>query len=443
MANIETELWKPNPDHPGTLVFDSQRPAQDVFDELVAHLTSIGRMPDEYFSLWMDWKDGKPFPKDATISSEVTYGGSEGIYLDISIAYKKDVYEHSRETGNLGWHNRTVKERFATGKTLGEGNDDLDRMNLVASSVTAAFYGYENGIHARYVAEKLNEPEKIVKTIFGDIQPGDWVISTGNNSYAYLIGVVTAITKLGTPEHAAEAENNTDNIHIDFTAFDYPPERIMEIEEVFSDLYDEPKTFDELPLDNVIMAPDMLISLSNLSHDEITRMGNFRYHCETFCNEKSKLDNQHDEYDKQYQLYDKLEAEFYAFLDGLKTLDNEAIFIKSYEITFKREILAFFDGEDFVTNLDAEKLLACETPLHDLYEGWIDADTLYLDYVRDSVENTINKLPDTPADEALETVHEKPSINDRLKKGAKKAEEYKLNKNAVPKPEKDKPQNTR
>jgi hypothetical protein len=340
MAIIETEIWKPNPDRPGTLVFDSQRPAQDVFDELAAHLTSIGRMPDEYFSLWMDWKDGKPFPKDATLSSEVNYGGSEGIYLDISIAYKKDMYEHSRETGKLGWHNRTVKERFATGKTLGEGNDDLDRMNLVASSVTAAFYGYENGVHARYVAEKLNEPEKIVKTIFGDIQPGDWVISASNK-------------------------------------------------------------------------------------------------------EKSNLDNQHDDYDKQYQLYDKLEAEFYAFLDGLKNLDNEAIFIKSYEITFKREILGFFDSEDFVTDLDAEKLLACKTPLHDLYEGWIDADTLYLDYVRDSVENTIKKLPDAPAKEALEAVHEKPSINDRLKKGAKKAEEYKLNKNAVPKPEKDKPHNTR
>jgi len=62
------------------------------------------------------------------------------------------MYEHSRETGELGWHNRTVVERFATGKTLGESNDDLDRMNLIASSVTAAFYGYQDGVHARYVA---------------------------------------------------------------------------------------------------------------------------------------------------------------------------------------------------------------------------------------------------------------------------------------------------
>ena len=164
MAIIETEIWKPNPDRPGTLIFDSSRAAKEVFNELETHLAAIGRMPDEYFSLWMDWENGKLFPKDATLSCDVNFGGSEGIYLDISIAYKKDVYEYSRETGELGWHNRTVIERFATGKTLGESNDDLDRMNLIASSVTAAFYGYEDGVHARYVAIKNVKTEQTAET---------------------------------------------------------------------------------------------------------------------------------------------------------------------------------------------------------------------------------------------------------------------------------------
>ena len=163
MAIIETEIWKPNPDRPGTIIFDSSRVAQDVFNELKAHLTAIGRIPDEYFSLWMDWEDGKLFPKDARLTSEVNFGGNEGIYLDISISYEKDVYEYSRENGKLGWHNRMVTERFATGKTLGESNDDLDRMNLVASAVTAAFYGYEDGVHARFVLVKLGEPEQAAK----------------------------------------------------------------------------------------------------------------------------------------------------------------------------------------------------------------------------------------------------------------------------------------
>ena len=159
MPIIQTEIWKDNQDRPGTVIFDSQRTAQDIFSELEAHLAEIGRMPDEYFLLWVDWKDGKLFPKDATLSCVVNYGSSEGIYLDISIAYEKDVYEYSRKTGELGWHKRQVIERFATGKTLGESNGDLDRMNLTASSVTAAFYGYENGVHARYAIVERGETQ--------------------------------------------------------------------------------------------------------------------------------------------------------------------------------------------------------------------------------------------------------------------------------------------
>jgi len=240
-------------------------------------------MPDEYFSLWLDWENGKLFPKDATLSCDVNFGGSEGIYLDISIAYKKDMYEYSRETGELGWHNRTVIERFATGKTLGESNDDLDRMNLIASSVTAAFYGYDNGVHARYVAVKQNGLEKTSETIYGKVKAGDWVIAAPPDDYAYLLGVVTEINKLGTPEHAAETDNGTDSIHIDFTAFEYPPERVTEIEERFSELYGEPKTFGELALDDVIMAPDMLISISNLGQGGMAFMGNLLANCEAFC----------------------------------------------------------------------------------------------------------------------------------------------------------------
>ena len=120
------------------------------------------------------------------------------------------------------------------------------------------------------------------KTIYGEVSPGDWVISTGNNDYAYLIGTVTAIDKLGTPEHGTE--NESDDIHVDFNAFDYPPDRIDEIEERFSNLYGELRMFGEIPLDDVIMAPDMLISISHLGQDEIERMGNLRHNCEAFCN---------------------------------------------------------------------------------------------------------------------------------------------------------------
>jgi hypothetical protein len=134
---IRTDKWKPSPDNPGKRVYDGQRTAQEVFDDLEAHLTSIGYMPDEYF-LFDDrhWGNGREFPSDGWLTNQVDYGGSEGIYLDITLEYYLD--------GKHKW------EHFATGKTLGETGEDLDRMNLIASAVTKAFHA--DGVHARYIA---------------------------------------------------------------------------------------------------------------------------------------------------------------------------------------------------------------------------------------------------------------------------------------------------
>jgi hypothetical protein len=159
MAIIETEVWKPHPDNSRALIFDSQRVAQDVFNELEAHLKADGRLPDEYFNFdaWGNWKNGALFPKDGEILCNVNYGGSEGVWLDISLSYKKDVYERNQNNGELGWVNRNVIEHFATGKTLGDSIEDLDRMNLVASSVMAAFYGSERQIRERYAKIESGE----------------------------------------------------------------------------------------------------------------------------------------------------------------------------------------------------------------------------------------------------------------------------------------------
>lgn len=134
-----------------------------------------------------------------------------------------------------------------------------------------------------YAPEKADTGMRKAAAVNGDIQRGDWVISAGNNDYKYLIGQVIEIVKLGTPEHADETDNDTDNVHVNFYAFDYPPERIAEIEAHFSELYGEPKDIDELPLDDTIMAPDMLIRITELGRDEIDHMGNLLHNCEAFC----------------------------------------------------------------------------------------------------------------------------------------------------------------
>jgi len=157
---IKLETWKKDPDHPGAVIFDQQRVAQDIFNELETHLKTDGRLPDEYFLFdTRTWKDGALFPRDGEILCITNYGGSEGIYLDISVRHEKDVYEFNQATHSGEWKKRMVIEHFATGKTLGDSVDDLDRMHLVASSVTAAFYGSRAEVQERYAKIKRGDIE--------------------------------------------------------------------------------------------------------------------------------------------------------------------------------------------------------------------------------------------------------------------------------------------
>ena len=137
MPHIQTENWTPSPDNPGRQIYAGQRTAKEVFDDLQTHLRSIGYLPDEYFlfDCSRKWGGGRTFPEDGWLTSQVNFGGNEGIYLDVTLAY----YENGMYK----------TEPFATGKTLGESGNDLDRMNLVASSITKAFH--DEGVHARFI----------------------------------------------------------------------------------------------------------------------------------------------------------------------------------------------------------------------------------------------------------------------------------------------------
>ena len=156
---IETEVWKKNPDRPGTVIFDHSRPIQDINNELKAHLMATGCMPDEYllFTPRGTLTGDMPFPKDGEILCSVNYGSSEGIYLNISVRYEKEVYERNNVVGTNEQKMQTVIERLATGKTLGDTIEDLDKMHLVASSVMAAFYGDANEVRERYAQIESGE----------------------------------------------------------------------------------------------------------------------------------------------------------------------------------------------------------------------------------------------------------------------------------------------
>lgn len=138
MNTIDFDIWEANPDKPGTVRRVGQRTAQEVFAELQHRLESTGYLPDEYFLMNDEWKNGKEIPEGAGFFCTVDYGGSEGVYLDV---YLKWFDQQKQES---------VTKNFITGKTLGETGSDLDRMYLTASAVTKAFNG-DGGTYARYI----------------------------------------------------------------------------------------------------------------------------------------------------------------------------------------------------------------------------------------------------------------------------------------------------
>ncbi len=138
MEIIKFDRWKPSLHDPRKLEYAGQRTAAEVFSELKHRLDSMGYLPDEYFKMRREWKDGREIPKDADLYCTVDYGASEGVYVDVYLNW----YDNSQRTG--------VTESFIVGKTLGENGSDLDRMFLIASAITKAVHG-DHATHARYM----------------------------------------------------------------------------------------------------------------------------------------------------------------------------------------------------------------------------------------------------------------------------------------------------
>lgn len=73
-----------------------------------------------------------------------------------------------------------------------------------------------------------------------------------SSDYAGLTGIITEIRVTD-----KETENETPDIYCEFDIPDNPGVR-EELERSFSEAYGEPKRLEDLPLDLVIMAPEML-----------------------------------------------------------------------------------------------------------------------------------------------------------------------------------------
>lgn len=125
---IETEIWEPNPERKGWLRFIKTRKMGEVFDELLEILKENEMLPGEYFMMANGFDEDVDMPKDISIATVTKWGSNEGIYIDVYI-------ETDRE-----------RIRFATGKDLGETEEDYNRMLSIAGFIYKSFAGFGRAV---------------------------------------------------------------------------------------------------------------------------------------------------------------------------------------------------------------------------------------------------------------------------------------------------------
>ena len=96
-----------------------------------------------------------------------------------------------------------------------------------------------------------------VNTEFGIFMVGQKII--GNTVADEYEGLTGRITEIRTGDDR-DTDNETEDIYVCFEIPD-DPELVKRVEADFSASYQEPKTIDEIPLDLVTMAPEMLTAL--------------------------------------------------------------------------------------------------------------------------------------------------------------------------------------
>ena len=126
------------------------------------------------------------------------------------------------------------------------------------------------------------EPLVTAAAINGEIRLEDWVISVPDYEYPCLVGMITEIKPLGSPDH--DTGNETDDVYVNFADLDYSDKRVREIERQCAKLYGKHTPFDELPLDSVIMAPENLIRITGIELDKLSSLVGSYKAAEDYCN---------------------------------------------------------------------------------------------------------------------------------------------------------------
>lgn len=87
-------------------------------------------------------------------------------------------------------------------------------------------------------------------------------------------------------------------------------------------------------------------------------------------------------------LYEKVQAEYDAFIEELKAEPAENAIKKAYEKVFKEEMVGICEFADF-DRKEAKAMYLEKYPLDRMYRDWLKSDVSYMDMLRDSVDDSL------------------------------------------------------
>lgn len=124
----------------------------EVFEMLKEHLSRMNMLPDEYFLINQgDWHEDWELPEYDYAICIPNFGGSEGIYLDISLVYEDEQKQRQHMS-------------FATGKTLEEGADAFLKMARIAAECSLMLNGHGTIYLKENVDVSLNPKQALYLT---------------------------------------------------------------------------------------------------------------------------------------------------------------------------------------------------------------------------------------------------------------------------------------
>lgn len=87
-------------------------------------------------------------------------------------------------------------------------------------------------------------------------------------------------------------------------------------------------------------------------------------------------------------LYEKVQAEYDAFIEELKAKPAEEAIEKAYEKVMKEEMVGICEFANFEQK-EAKALYLEKHPLDRMYQDWLKSDVSYMDMLRDSVDDSV------------------------------------------------------